>query len=261
VLRSSVINAAGRELMRNSKSKPRQYNSTVEVGSVNLTAVPGGSYRLRIGVVDTTKTPETVLAFSEKKFFVYRPDRAGDTTMPAGAEGNAAGEFSFMTEEEVDMAFRYAQYIVTAQEQKQYEQLTDLKAKRNFLAQFWRQRDPDPSTFENEAKTSYYERVEYANKNFSMREFKSSSTRYMDGWKTDRGRVYIMYGKYSDIEREPNSSEYLPYEVWTYEGIQGGVVFAFVDRKGTGDYTLVHSSHRNELSHENWKQDYAQRVE
>ena len=67
-----------------------------------------------------------------------------------------------------------------------------------------------------------------------------------------RGRVVIMYGTPDDIERHPSETETRPYEIWSYNNIQGGVIFVFVQRNTAGDYELVHSTHRNELHDENW---------
>ena len=79
-----------------------------------------------------------------------------------------------------------------------------------------------------------------------------SSHRLRWSGKTDRGRVVIVYGQPDDIDRHPNETEVRPYEVWSYNNIQGGVIFVFVLRNAAGDYELVHSTHRDELHDENW---------
>jgi GWxTD domain-containing protein len=252
VVRASVINGAGKELKTQTRSKSRAFNSTVEVGTINLSGIAGGSYRLRLSVVDTARTPERLLATAEKKFFVYRTGAQADSLAAAQTGFDAGGEFSFMTEEEVQRAFQYATYIASEMEMRQFNAMPDLKGRQNFLADFWRRRDPDPSTPVNEFKREYDERITYANEHLS--------NRYNDGWKSDRGRVYIVYGPYDDIERTPSSSESLPYEIWHYNNIQGGVIFVFVDRNNFGNYTLVHSTHRNELHNENWMDEQARRT-
>lgn len=253
LLRTSVINGAGKEVKQQSRTKPRLHNSTVEVGTVNLSGLGSGSYRLRLALVDTMHAAEHLLATSEKKFFIYRVGSAADSIAASTFEPVGGGEFSFMTEEEVRQAFDYAQYVATESEESQYDRLSDLKGRQNFLADFWRRRDPDASTAVNEFKQAYYERIEYANKNLS--------NRINDGWKSDRGRVYVIYGRCDEVERVPSTAESLPYEVWHYEGMQGGVIFVFVDRNNFGNYTLVHSTHRNELHNENWLEEHARRVQ
>ena len=82
-------------------------------------------------------------------------------------------------------------------------------------------------------REEYLSRVSYANTNFRVLG--------RDGFKTDRGRVMILYGQPDDVDRHPNETEMRPYEVWSYNNIQGGVIFVFVLRNAAGDYELVHT--------------------
>jgi hypothetical protein len=75
-----------------------------------------------------------------------------------------------------------------------------------------------------------------------------------NGWHTDRGRIYILYGEPDEVERFPNSDNVKPYEIWHYHQIESGVMFIFVDRTGSEDYTLVHSTKRGEVQDSNWEQ-------
>jgi len=93
---------------------------------------------------------------------------------------------------------------------------------------FWKARDPDPSTVRNEALVEFFRRVRYANQHFGGTD---------DGWKSDRGRVYIIYGPPTDVETRPMSGNSPPYEVWYYT--DSGRVFVFVDRAGFGRYELI----------------------
>jgi len=102
------------------------------------------------------------------------------------------------------------------------------------MYQFWQIRDPEPSTSINEAREKYYERVDYANKKF--RAFTKA------GWLTDRGRVYILYGPPSDIERHPSEPNLYPYEIWEFDHLQSGVIFVFADFEGYKNYRLLHST-------------------
>ena len=74
-----------------------------------------------------------------------------------------------------------------------------------------------------------------------------------EGWQTDRGRVYLIYGQPSEIERYPNQTETRPYEIWYYHDIEGGVQFVFGDLTGFGDQTLLHSTKRGELHDPAWE--------
>jgi GWxTD domain-containing protein len=122
-------------------------------------------------------------------------------------------------------------------EKVQYASLTGTPAKSKFLTDFWRHRQPG-------RRDEYLSRVASANANFKI------MTR--EGYRTDRGRVMIMYGPPDDVERHPSETESRPYEIWSFNNIQGGVIFVFVLRNAAGDYELVHSTHRNELHDENW---------
>src|SRR5215470_18898401 len=77
-------------------------------------------------------------------------------------------------------------YIITDEERKAFKRLETDDEREHFIEEFWRRRDPDPDTEENEYREEYYERIAYANEHYSSG---------IPGWKTDRGRIYIMYGK------------------------------------------------------------------
>jgi GWxTD domain-containing protein len=101
----------------------------------------------------------------------------------------------------------------------------DEKLKR-FLA-FWAKHDPDPKTESNELMEEYYRRVAYADKNFAS---------FSEGWKTDRGMVFIRFGPPQNIERHPFDADSKPYEIWYY--YDQNREFIFIDDSGFGDYRL-----------------------
>ncbi len=93
---------------------------------------------------------------------------------------------------------------------------------------FWEKRDPTPNTKRNERMEEYYYRIAFTNRQYGA---------VQDGWKTDRGFVYVHYGEPDFIESKPFNFDYEPYEVWIYERI--GRRFIFVDRTGFGDFDLL----------------------
>lgn len=99
----------------------------------------------------------------------------------------------------------------------------------NELADYWKKIDPTPSTEFNPLMQEYYLRVDYAAKNFSTVEG-------LDGANTDRGKIYIRFGKPADISRASDEHGYI-VETWTYTNTQRK--FVFVDKKGTGDFSLI----------------------
>ena len=74
-----------------------------------------------------------------------------------------------------------------------------------------------------------------------------------EGWRTDRGRVLIVYGEPDQIDRHPSESEGKPYETWQYYQLEGGVEFDFLDRNGFGNYELVNSTKRGEIRDDDWQ--------
>lgn len=217
-------------------------NAVVEAGTVNLSNLPSGTYRFVLSAIDTSKDKGVS---SIKRFYIYNPNITPTDTFQISKGYDLASEYAGMSEAELDKEFAMARYIATPEEVNRYKQLKGEEAKRKFLADFWKKRDPDKSTPINEMKIEYFKRVEYANKHFSVGN--------KEGWRTDRGRVYIMYGPPDEYERHPSEVDSKPYEIWYYHNIEGGVEFVFVDKSGFSDYILVHSTKRNELRDDNWR--------
>lgn len=114
-------------------------------------------------------------------------------------------------------------YIVTKKEKKIFLELPD-SGKKAFQEEFWKRRDPDPSTEENEFKEEYFQRISEADRLFSGGR---------PGWLQDRGRIYILFGPPS--ARHTYSTDPNPREVWYY----GNFPVIFIDRMGLGDFKLV----------------------
>jgi GWxTD domain-containing protein len=241
---ASVYDAAGHEVITQRKRKKRVHDSSVEVGTINIGKLRSGTYTLHFAVDDSMAQEHTL---SLKKFFVYNPavslaseSRGGDSK-----SDYLSSEYALMDEKTIDKDFEVIRYVALGDEMKRYESLTELDAKRKFMYEFWKRRDPDPTTMENEVKKEYLGRVEHANLNFRGG--------LKEGWKTDRGRVYIVYGPPDEIERHPNEMGSKSYEIWYYHSLQGGVEFDFIDRSGFSDYILVNSTHRSEIRDDNWQ--------
>ena len=100
-------------------------------------------------------------------------------------------------------------YIITNEERAAFERLQTDPEREHFIEQFWLRRDPTPGTPENEFKQEHYRRIAYANQRFG---FESIA-----GWKTDRGRVYIVHGPADEIESHPSRGE----DAWLYHRIEG----------------------------------------
>jgi GWxTD domain-containing protein len=137
-------------------------------------------------------------------------------------------------------------WIITDEERKTFDALKTDDEREQFIEQFWLRRDPDPDTDSNEYREEYYTRIAYANEHF---------TSGIPGWKTDRGRIYIMFGAPHQKESHPSGGSYdrptwegggststYPFEIWWYryiEGVGSDVEIEFVDPTGSGEYRIA----------------------
>ena len=137
------------------------------------------------------------------------------------------------TEEDIDLAFRQMNYIAAGDSLDYYEDKS-LVEKRAFFKRFWKRRDPNPDTEKNELQDEFFKRINLVNRNFSAFS--------VPGWRTDRGRILIKFGKPDEIDRHPFEMDRKPYVIWRYYGIRKE--FVFEDVSGFGDYRL-HPSYYN----------------
>ena len=137
-------------------------------------------------------------------------------------------------------------YIITDEERKVFRSLQNDEEREQFIEQFWLRRNPDPESLTNDYKEEHYRRIAYTNQHYASG---------IPGWKTDRGRVYIMYGPADEIDAHPSGGHYerpveegggststFPFEVWRYryiEGVAQNVELEFVDPTMTGEYRLT----------------------
>ena len=136
-------------------------------------------------------------------------------------------------------------YIITDEERQAWKRLSTDDEREQFIEQFWLRRDPTPDTEENEFKEEHYRRIAYANEHYASG---------IPGWKTDRGRTYIVYGPPDEIESHPSGGTYerpfeegggststYPFEKWRYryiDGIGNDINIEFVDTTMSGEYHM-----------------------
>ncbi len=121
-------------------------------------------------------------------------------------------------------------YIADPGEIKPMKKLEDLEARLEAYREFWSRRDPTPGSAANEAKQEFYRRVSYANSNYSYLR--------REGWKTDRGRIYVTYGQPDQIDDYPYALNSVPYQEWHYFRDGKYRKFVFVDVNEDGEYKL-----------------------
>ena len=139
-------------------------------------------------------------------------------------------------------------YIITPEERRSFLHLSTNEEREQFIEAFWQRRNPDPDSPENTFKEEHYRRIAYANEHFASG---------IPGWKTDRGKIYIMWGPPDEIDSHPTGGNWdrpmdqgggetttYPYEDWRYRYLEGqdlgeNVELEFVDPTSTGEYHLT----------------------
>ena len=175
-------------------------------------SLPIGQYKIYVRAFPVPDTPSSLqepLASTSRAFAVHWQG------MPTSIKDiNLAIEESIYEAKDTEMTYMRAG---KTPEEKQ----------KRFL-EFWKKRDPNPNTPRNEKMEAYFKRVEYANRTFKH---------YLEGWRTDMGMVYIVFGAPNNVDRHPFDIDAKPYEVWSYYDLNR--VFVFVDETGFGDYRLT----------------------
>jgi GWxTD domain-containing protein len=245
-LKAAVTNANKDQVfMSNEKKITAKSDGRVEIGSFALDSLPSSSYLLYVTLTDNT----TKLSYTkEKKFFVRNKAMQEEFNITAGDE-YLKSEYAAMKEELVNYEFEISNYIRTDKDNSTWQSLTNLDDKRKFMFNFWRQKDPNINTPKNEFKIEFVKRIIEAN-NLIKEPFK-------EGWKTDRGRVYVLFGKPDDIESHPYEADKKSYEVWKYDKVEGGATVVFVETQssGSGIFQQVHSTIRGEVRNDNWERE------
>ena len=239
IVKTLIADSEGRIVKESSKTIKYGVGNAVEVGTTNMTSIKSGKCHFRLLLFN--QSAEEV-ARTEKVFFVYNPHLVAPQEAALTFQADV---LEGLSEKELDMEFSQAPYIATDEEKKMYKQLDTETGKREFLAKFWTSVLKGRLGHPPIRRVDYLRMVEMANEGYSRMG--------RAGWKTDQGRVYILYGKPDEIERHPHVSESKPHEIWRYYGIEGGAEFVFIDRFGFGDYQLVHSTKRGELRDGGWE--------
>jgi GWxTD domain-containing protein len=169
-----------------------------------------GTYLFRLFSLGANEKPEfdnsDIIASSERtiKYFKY---------------------FGNSVIQNIDLSIKQLRYAATQTEINYIESGANQQDKMVRFEEFWRKKDPSPTTDRNEAYDEYYSRITFANQAYRT---------YTEGWLTDMGMVYIIYGQPLSITKSNRNLDGRIYEKWTYNGRQ----FIFVDYNGLGDYRL-----------------------
>jgi GWxTD domain-containing protein len=215
--------------------------NTVDIATVNINTLSSGKYMFQYILSDTSGNEITR---SEKYIFIYNNSVQ---SLSGTAISKKGVELVGLSDQELIDEFHFARYIARPDQIRMFDKLTTLEARREFLARFWADIENGYQGKTDISRQIYLQRVMKANQNYKAFLKK--------GWKTDRGRIYILYDKPDEIEHFQSSERNKPYEIWHYYQIEGGVQFVFIDLSGVGEYTLVHSTKRGELQDESWERN------
>jgi GWxTD domain-containing protein len=194
----------------------------------------------------------TLTAFALSSVLVV----AGQKNQPTKAQQEAAKR-----EQEGNYLKKWPQtdvpYIINNEEEDAFNKLKTDEEREQFIESFWLRRDPNPDTLDNEYRDEYFQRIAAANEKF---------TSGIPGWKTDRGRIYIMHGPADEVETHAMGGTYIrdidegggrtstfPFERWRYryiEGMGNNIILEFVDTSMSGEYRLTYdASEKDALLH------------
>jgi GWxTD domain-containing protein len=235
---------ADKPLLKRKQVKKLVNESSVEIGAMNIASLQTGSYYFNFSITDSTGEPVTNRS---KKIYIFNKSSQRVQTGSVSPDSLFnMSQFAGMNEDEVKQELELISYIMTPDERKILKEMETSKSEQEFLFNFWYRRDRDKQTSMNNFRNLYLERVNIANE-----KYKEMSR---DGWKTDMGRVFILYGEASNREWFRSTSATKPYEIWYYYHIDGGVEFVFVDISGFKQFRLMHSTKRGEVQNENWQE-------
>ncbi len=213
----------------------------VTYAMLDLAGLPPGRYRLEVAV----QAPDSQVLRSAP-FGMTGFETVG--SLKTVADAGTHDTFSVGTEAGLDSMYAPLIYLMNAPEQGQYSMLS-VDAKRRWLRDFWSRRDPTPGTARNERLERFYRLVTDANS-----KFREGGLSAIPGWRTDRGRIYIMYGPPDEVldRRSNNEQRSLPYEVWKYTRDRS-LKYVFADLTRFGNFDLVYTNDRRERSRPDWQ--------
>lgn len=212
-------------------------------GQLDLTGLPPGNY---VMVADLKLSGRTIQRSAEFAMAGLTETLAKDAARREAERVTDEGYFGAMSDAELETAEQSLEYIAESRELSAWSSKLSTDAKRRFLTNFWKQRDPSPGTAKNERREAFYGAIDYANKTF-----REGGRNAVSGWRSDRGRVYAKNGAPDEVFRRQQEGRAPRYEVWSYAKGKG-YYYIFADRSGFGAFTLIHSNDLKETGLPGW---------
>jgi GWxTD domain-containing protein len=232
------------KLSRYSRDYKVRMGKDVEVynGSLDIRDLPSDTYYF---VVEARTNNGTLLLSHRRKFFCYNSRSYSQLTLKSVDEYDRLYGYP---EAELADYVKSLVFIASEPETKFLKALKTYDEYKNYFINFWRKRKDEPSITNPVTWPDYHKRVLYANQTFK--------TAGRKGWTTDRGRVMLVYGPPDDIQEYSYEQEMYPYQIWSYNSLQGqtGVIFVFYDPGLSANlYPLIHSTRRGEPFNNGWR--------
>ena len=246
-LRLRVADSTGKALITTAET-PVQVptGGGVLKGQLDLAGLPPGNYdmvaALQLGGKTVERTADFTMAGLDETL-------EKDVVRREVAKATDEGYFEAMSQEQLELAKEPLVIVAESGELSKWSKDLSLRAKRRFLVDFWKRRDPTPDTPVNEARKVFYDGVAYADQHFGEKGRVSAP-----GWRTDRGRIYIKYGEAEEKLDRVQAGRAVPYQVWRYRHGRDRY-YVFADRSnGIGIYQLVHSNDVKEIGLPDWRE-------
>ncbi len=234
----TVVDSTGKQIVQ---TRPRPLvvgaGGGVMKGSTELAGLPGGQYLLQVDVALGGQTTRRVAPFMMGSL----EDAA---VRQVANRQTDDGYFAAMKEHELDQAEAPLVYVQQRGELSVYKGLSPA-AKGKFLTEFWRKRDPTPSTPINEARENFYRSIQTANQRFG-----EEGHNVEDGWRTDRGRIFLKQGDPKEAKRREAKGSQPALWIWTYN--TGTKWYLFADYSRNNVYRLVATTDLTESGEPNW---------
>ena len=218
------------------------YKQAIYIGNLS-----SNIYHLQVELLNDRNRPVRIF---RKKFYVYNSRREADFEQSIDTNSSETDMFNAYAEGQLDYYIRTLIYKATMQEQNFMVALENYQQKKNFLYSFFERRlDMNPGQTVQSMWNGHLLNLKYVNQRFDAAG--------LEGWQTDRGRVWLTYGAPNDVERFPYESSLVPYEIWRYNRLesQTNVVFVFYEAdRATEAYPLLHSTRYGELNNPRWRE-------
>lgn len=253
-----IVDPTGKQVLSRSEKQALAATTIPIIIALDIDGLPQNSYRLQVQVKDE----DAVIAQREKTFFFVSgmqiSEEPSTSATQSPEEMYAGSPIATLADASVDELLEQTYYLTTESERRAARQLKTADAKRKFLYDFWIHKDA-PNAAPLSSYAEFQRRLKYVADKFSYQR--------TPGWKTSRGRVYLVYGPPRYVGGEEFNPETKPYITWGYDPLPNVRVntgnqpeFVFLDRQGGGNYVLVHSNVIGEVSEPDWYSREAHRL-